>query len=98
VLVHVGFDNYVAADRVLAIITPGSAPVKRLIHQAAEAGHLVDMTAGRKVKAVLVLDNGHLALIALHPETIASRMDALHPTRLATATPGPETEKPETPA
>lgn len=96
-LVHVGFDNYVAADRVLAIVAPSSAPVKRLIHQAAEAGHLVDMTAGRKVKAVLVLDNGHLALIALHPETIASRMEATHPTRLATTTSCPETEKAETP-
>jgi extracellular matrix regulatory protein A len=73
---HVGFDNVIAINRVVAIIGPSSAPVKRMIHDAVERGMLIDMTNGRKTKAVLVLDSGHVALAALQPETITGRLDA----------------------
>jgi regulator of extracellular matrix RemA (YlzA/DUF370 family) len=73
---HVGFENILAANRVLAIVTPNSAPVKRMMREAAARGLVIDMTNGRKTKAVIVLDSGHIALAALQPETIAGRLDA----------------------
>jgi regulator of extracellular matrix RemA (YlzA/DUF370 family) len=72
---HVGFDNVIAANRVIAIVGVGSAPVKRMIHDASDRGMLVDMTSGRKTKSVIVLDSGHIALAALQPETIAARLN-----------------------
>ena len=74
---HVGFGNLLPVDRVVAIVGPGSAPVKRMIREAREGGTCVDMTAGRKTKAVLVLDSGHVALAAITPETIAGRLEGL---------------------
>ena len=68
-----GFTNYVAAGRVVAIANPASLPVKRLVRQAEEKGLVVDLTSGRKVKAVLVLDTNHVVLVARQPETIAVR-------------------------
>lgn len=73
-LVHVGFDNVIALNRVVAIVSPNSAPIKRLVRQAGEKSLVIDMTNGRKTKAVLVLDSGHLALSALQPETIVGRL------------------------
>jgi hypothetical protein len=73
---HVGFDNVVAANRVVAIVGPGSAPVKRMMHLAAEQNMVIDMTNGRKTKSVIILDSGHLALAALQPETITGRLEA----------------------
>ena len=73
---HVGFDNVVAANRVVAIVGPSSAPVKRMVQEAVVRNVVIDMTNGRKTKAVIILDSGHIALAALQPETIAGRMQA----------------------
>lgn len=73
-LVHVGFGDYVAANRVLAVIKPGSAPVRRLLDEAERRAQLIDVTHGRKTKAVLLLDSGHLVLAAIQPETVAGRL------------------------
>jgi len=73
---HVGFDNVIAANRVVAIVGPSSAPVKRMIHDAIERGMAIDMTNGRKTKSVIILDSGHIALAALQPETITGRLQA----------------------
>jgi regulator of extracellular matrix RemA (YlzA/DUF370 family) len=73
-MLHIGFGGVVAANRVLAIVSPDSAPVKRMIRQATEEGRVIDMTYGRRTKAVIVLDTGHLALAALQPDTIVGRL------------------------
>lgn len=73
-LVHVGFGNIVAVNRVVALVSPDSAPVKRMIREARDRGTLVDLTSGRKTKAAMVLDSGHIVLAAIQPETIASRL------------------------
>jgi regulator of extracellular matrix RemA (YlzA/DUF370 family) len=75
-LVHVGFGNILAMDKVLAIVSPASAPIKRTVQSAKSKGLLIDLTSGRKTKAVIIMDNGHIVLIALNPETIASRVAA----------------------
>lgn len=72
-LIPVGFANYIAGSRVVAIANPASLPVKRLIRHAEERGMVVDLTSGRKVKAVLVLDTNHVVLVSRQPETIAGR-------------------------
>ncbi|MDO8670404.1 MAG: DUF370 domain-containing protein [Dehalococcoidia bacterium] len=77
-LVHVGFGNIVALNRVVAITSPDSAPIKRLIQEARTRNAVIDLTSGRKTKAVLVLDTGDVVLTALAPETIASRATAGH--------------------
>ena len=73
-LVHVGFGNILAMDKVLAIVSPGSAPIKRMIQAGKSKGLLIDLTSGRKTKAVIIMDSGHIVLVALNPETIASRL------------------------
>ena len=77
-LIHVGFSNIVAMNRVIAIASPSSAPIKRTIQEGRNNGRLVDMTSGRKTKAVIVIDSGHIILAALTPETIAGRLQASH--------------------
>jgi regulator of extracellular matrix RemA (YlzA/DUF370 family) len=72
-LVHAGFGNMVVADRIVAIINPSSAPIKRLKEEAREAGLLVDVTQGRKTRAILVMDSKHVIMSAIQPETITSR-------------------------
>ena len=74
-LVHVGFGNIVALNRALAIMSPDSAPIKRMIQESRDKNTLIDLTYGRKTKAVIVLDSGHLVLAALQPETIAGRLN-----------------------
>jgi regulator of extracellular matrix RemA (YlzA/DUF370 family) len=74
-LVHIGFGGIVAANRILAIVSPDSAPVKRMIRRAKEEGSAIDMTYGRKTKAVIILDSGHVALAAIQPETIMARLE-----------------------
>ena len=74
-MVHVGFGNMVAAGRIIAIISPASAPIKRLKDEAARDGRLVDATQGRKTRAILVMDSGHVILSALQPETLANRFE-----------------------
>jgi regulator of extracellular matrix RemA (YlzA/DUF370 family) len=73
-LVHVGFGSFIALNRVTSILTPESAPIKRLIQEARERNALVDATYGRRTKAVIVQDNGHIVLAAILPETIAARV------------------------
>ena len=72
-LVHIGFNNILAMNRVIAIASPNSAPTKRTIHEGRNNGKLVDMTSGRRTKAVIFTDSGHIILAALAPETIMSR-------------------------
>jgi regulator of extracellular matrix RemA (YlzA/DUF370 family) len=75
-MVHIGFGNIVAMNRVVAIASPNSAPTKRTIQESKNKGLLVDMTSGRRTKAVIVIDSGHIILAALAPETIAGRLQA----------------------
>ncbi|WP_448570717.1 extracellular matrix/biofilm regulator RemA [Trichothermofontia sp.] len=72
-LINIGFGNIVAADRVVAIVSPESAPIKRIISDARERGQLVDATYGRRTRAVLIADSGHIILSAMQPETVANR-------------------------
>ena len=74
-LLNIGFGNVVASDRVVAIITPGSAPVKRLKDHARDTGKLVDATQGRRTRAVIVTDSDHVILSAVAAETITSRLE-----------------------
>jgi len=72
-LINVGFGNIVAAERVIAIVGPESAPVKRVVTDARESGTLIDATCGRRTRAVIVTDSRHVILSALLPETIGHR-------------------------
>ena len=73
-LVHIGFGNMLAMSRVIAIASPNSAPTKRTVHEGRSNGMLIDMTNGRRTKAAIFTDSGHIVLAALAPETIASRL------------------------
>ena len=73
-LLNIGFGNMVAAGRMVAVIAPDSAPVKRLVQEARDGGRLVDATAGRRTRAVIMMDTGHVVLSAVQPETIAGRL------------------------
>ena len=75
-LVHIGFSNIIAMNRVIAIASPNSAPTKRVIQEGKSKGLLIDMTNGRRTKAVIFTDSGHIILAALAPETIAGRLQA----------------------
>lgn len=72
-LINIGFGNIVSANRVVAIVSPESAPIKRVISDARERGQLVDATYGRRTRAVLIMDSGHIILSAIQPETVAHR-------------------------
>ncbi len=72
-LVHIGFGNILAMNRVIAIASPNSAPTKRTIQESRNKGWLIDMTNGRRTKAVIFIDSGHIILAALAPETITGR-------------------------
>ncbi len=73
-LINIGFGNMVAAGRVVAMVSPESAPIKRIIQDAKERGMLIDATYGRRTRAVLVMDSEHVILSAVQPETVANRM------------------------
>jgi extracellular matrix regulatory protein A len=73
-LVHIGFNNMLAMNRVIAIASPNSAPTKRTIQEGRNKNLLIDMTNGRRTKAVIIADSGHVILAALAPETIAGRL------------------------
>ncbi|NLU49859.1 MAG: DUF370 domain-containing protein [Syntrophomonadaceae bacterium] len=75
-LVNIGFGNIVAANRIVAIVSPESAPIKRIIQEAREKGVLVDATYGRRTRAVIIVDSGHIILSAVQPETVANRLSA----------------------
>ena len=74
--INVGFGNMVAAERVVAVASPDSAPVKRLIQDAKDAGRVIDVTCGRKTRAVIITDSDHVILSAIQTETIANRLDS----------------------
>ena len=73
-LINIGFGNMVSADRLLAVVSPESAPIKRLTQEVRENGLLIDASFGRKTKAVLVMDSGHVILSALTPDEIVERV------------------------
>jgi regulator of extracellular matrix RemA (YlzA/DUF370 family) len=72
-LINVGFGNIVAANRIIAIVAPDSAPIKRIIQEARDRGTLIDATYGRRTRAVVITDSGHVVLSAVQPETVAHR-------------------------
>jgi extracellular matrix regulatory protein A len=72
--VHVGYGGTVAVNRVLAIASPDSSPIKRMVRQANKEGRIINLTYGRKAKCVIVLDSGHIALAAFHPSIILRRI------------------------
>ena len=74
-LINIGFGNMVSANRVVAIVSPESAPVKRISPAAKDRGTLIDATYGRRTRAVLVTDSDHVILSAVQPETVANRVD-----------------------
>ena len=74
-LVNIGFGNIIAANKIVAIVSPESAPIKRMIQEAKDAKTAVDATCGRRTRAVLIMDSGHIILSAVQPETVAGRVD-----------------------
>ena len=72
-LINIGFGNMVSADRLVAIVSPDSAPIKRIIQDVRERGGLIDATYGRRTRAVIIMDSGHVILSALPPETLSTR-------------------------
>ena len=73
-LINIGFGNLISAQRLIAIVSPDSAPVKRLIQESRDSGMLIDATYGRKTAAVLIMDSDHIVLSAIQPETVAGRL------------------------
>ena len=78
-LVNIGFGNLVSVGRLIAVVSPDSAPIKRLIQESRDRGMLIDATYGRKTAAVLVMDSDHVVLSAIQPETVASRAGGREP-------------------
>ncbi|HEY8346926.1 MAG TPA: DUF370 domain-containing protein [Symbiobacteriaceae bacterium] len=78
-LVNIGFGNIVAAHRIVAIVSPESAPIKRIISEARDKGVLIDATYGRRTRAVVITDSEHVVLSAVQPETVAHRMTSKEP-------------------
>ena len=74
-LINIGFGNIVSANRIIAIVSPESAPIKRMIQEAKDTKTAVDATYGRRTRAVIIMDSGHLILSAVQPETVAGRLD-----------------------
>lgn len=87
-LINIGFGNMVSAERLLAVVSPDSAPIKRLTQEVRENGLLIDASFGRKTRAVLIMDSGHVILSALQPETVSARLNGKE-------TPAGETEEEE---
>ena len=73
-LVNIGFGNVIHAERVITIVSPDSAPIKRIVQDARDRGRLIDATYGRRTRAVIVMDSDHVILSAIQPETIAARL------------------------
>ena len=74
-LINIGFGNIVSANRIIAIVSPDSAPIKRIVQEANDNGNAVDATYGRRTRAVIIMDTGHVILSAVQPETVAGRLD-----------------------
>jgi len=77
-LINIGFGNMVSANRIIAIVSPESAPIKRIITDAREKGQLIDATYGRRTRAVIITDSGCIILSAIQPETVAGRLKNDH--------------------
>ena len=75
-LINIGFGNMVSANRLVAIVSPESAPIKRIIQDAKERGSLIDATYGRRTRAVIITDSDHVILSAVQPETVANRLNS----------------------
>ena len=73
-LVNIGFGNMVSASRMVAVVSPESAPIKRIISDSREKGQLIDATYGRRTRAVIITDSGHVILSAIQPETVSGRL------------------------
>lgn len=73
-LINIGFGNMISAGRLIAIVGPESAPIKRMIQEARDRGMLIDATYGRRTRAVLIMDSDHIVLSAIQPETVAGRL------------------------
>lgn len=73
-LINIGFGNIVAANRIIAIVSPESAPIKRIIQDARDRGMLIDATYGRRTRAVVIADSDHVILSAVQPETVSQRL------------------------
>lgn len=74
-LINIGFGNIVSANRIISIVSPESAPIKRIVQDAKDKGMAVDSTYGRRTRAVIIMDSGHVILSAVQPETVAGRLD-----------------------
>ncbi len=74
-LLNIGFGNMVSSDRIIAIVSPDSAPIKRLIQESKDKGTIIDATYGRRTRAVIIMDSDHVILSAVLPETVAGRLD-----------------------
>ena len=78
-LVNIGFGNMVSGERIISIISPESAPIKRMIQEAKDNKTAIDATYGRRTRSVIIMDSGHIVLSAVQPETIANRVDFVEP-------------------
>ncbi len=76
-LVSIGYGNMISASKIVAIVSPEAAPVKRMIQNARDNGMLIDASCGRKTKAVIITDSDHIVLSAIQPETVANRVNAV---------------------
>ncbi|WP_075980981.1 extracellular matrix/biofilm regulator RemA [Bacillus massilinigeriensis] len=74
-LINIGYGNIVSANRIISIVSPESAPIKRIVQEARERGTLIDATYGRRTRAVIIMDSDHVILSAVQPETVASRLN-----------------------
>lgn len=74
-LINIGFGNIVSANRIISIVSPESAPIKRIIQDARDQGFLIDATYGRRTRAVMIMDSDHVILSAVQPETVAARLN-----------------------
>ena len=74
-LINIGYGNMVSAQRLVSIVSPESAPVKRIVQDSRDKGMLIDATCGRRTRAVIITDSGHIILSAVQPETVAGRLD-----------------------
>ena len=74
-LINIGFGNIVSANRIIAIVSPESEKIKRIIQEAKDNGTAIDATYGRKTRAVIIMDSGHVVLSSIQPETVAGRLD-----------------------
>ena len=74
-LINIGFGNIVSAERIISIVSPESAPIKRIVQEAKDSKMAIDATYGRRTRAVIIMDSGHIILSCVQPETVANRLD-----------------------